>query len=107
MHVHSKILSLDGIRKFLESAFEHQETGGFPDLDCAKIIPPWCPNACPSKPLYIPSLHFVGENSLNPKTYLDPPMWYVFGSPNKNPNPKTTPSSKRNYIGGPRYSLYI
>ena len=38
----------------------------------------------------------------NPKPYLDPPMSYLFGSLTKNPNQKTIPNPKRNYIGGTR-----
>ena len=34
--------------------------------------------------------------------YLDPPMQYLFGSCKKNPNQKTIPNPKRNYIGGTR-----
>ena len=34
--------------------------------------------------------------------YLDPPMSYLFGSPNKSPKQKTIPNPKKNYIGGSR-----
>ena len=38
----------------------------------------------------------------NSRPYLDPPMYYLFGSPSKSPNQKTIPNPKKYYIGGSR-----
>ena len=47
------------------------------------------------------TMHGYGNSrTLNPKPYLDPPMKYLFGSPNESPNPKTMQNPKKHYIGG-------